>query len=53
MPGFSIPLSGLTASSQALSAIANNLSNLNTVGYKDTRVLFRDLFYQNQAHGWR
>ena len=47
MPGFSIPLSGLTASSQALSAIANNLSNLNTVGYKDTRVLFRDLFYQN------
>jgi flagellar hook protein FlgE len=47
MPSFSIPLSGLTASSEALSAIANNLSNLNTVGYKDTRVLFRDLFYQN------
>lgn len=49
MPGFSIPLSGLTASSQALSAIANNLSNLNTVGYKDQRVLFRDLFYQNMG----
>jgi len=47
MPTFSIPLSGLTASSIALSAIANNLANLNTVGYKDTRVLFRDLFYQN------
>jgi flagellar hook protein FlgE len=47
MPSFSIPLSGLTASSQALAAIANNLSNLNTVGYKDTRVLFRDLFYQS------
>lgn len=46
MPAFSIPLSGLTASSEALSAIANNLANLNTVGYKDTRVLFRDLFYQ-------
>ncbi len=46
MPGFSIPLSGLTASSQSLSAIANNLANLNTVGYKDTRVQFRDLFYQ-------
>ena len=49
MPSFSIPLSGLTASSEALAAIANNLSNLNTVGYKDTRVLFRDLFYQNMG----
>jgi flagellar hook protein FlgE len=46
MPTFSIPLSGLTAMSTALSAIANNLANLNTVGYKDTRTLFRDLFYQ-------
>jgi flagellar hook protein FlgE len=46
MPQFSIPLSGLTASSTALSAIANNLANLNTVGYKATRTLFRDLFYQ-------
>lgn len=47
MPSFSIPLSGLTASSTALSAIANNLANLNTVGYKDSQVQFRDLFYQN------
>ncbi len=46
MPAFSIPLSGLTASSTALSTIANNLANLNTIGYKDQRVLFRDLFYQ-------
>ena len=46
MPTFSIPLSGLTASSTALATIANNLANLNTVGYKDARVLFRDLFYQ-------
>ena len=46
MPVFSIPLSGLTASSTALSAIANNLANLNTVGYKQSRVTFRDLFYQ-------
>jgi flagellar hook protein FlgE len=46
MPTFSIPLSGLTASSIALSTIANNLANLNTIGYKDSRVLFRDLFYQ-------
>jgi flagellar hook protein FlgE len=47
MPNFSIPLSGLAAESTALSAIANNLSNQNTTGYKDTTVLFSDLFYQN------
>jgi flagellar hook protein FlgE len=47
MPDFSIPLSGLTAESTALSAIANNLSNQSTTGYKDTSVLFSDLFYQN------
>jgi flagellar hook protein FlgE len=46
MPVFSTPLSGLTANSTALSAIANNLANLNTVGYKETRAVFRDLFYQ-------
>jgi flagellar hook protein FlgE len=46
MPNFSIPLSGLTAESTALSAVANNLSNQNTTGYKDTTVLFSDLFYQ-------
>jgi flagellar hook protein FlgE len=47
MPNFSIPLSGLTAESTALSAIANNLTNQNTTGYKDTTVLFSDLFYQS------
>jgi flagellar hook protein FlgE len=47
MPNFSIPLSGLAAESTALSAIANNLANQNTTGYKDTTVLFADLFYQN------
>jgi flagellar hook protein FlgE len=47
MPDFSIPLSGLTSESTALSAIANNLSNQNTTGYKDTSVLFSDLFYQS------
>jgi flagellar hook protein FlgE len=46
MSSFSIPLSGLTAESTALSAIANNLTNQDTIGYKDTTVLFSDLFYQ-------
>src|SRR5579884_410157 len=49
MPLFSIPLSGLTASSTALSAISNNIANLNTVGYKQTRAMFRDLFYQTMG----
>ena len=34
MPSFSTPLSGLTAESTALSAIANNLANQNTCGTK-------------------
>jgi flagellar hook protein FlgE len=46
MPNFSVPLSGLTAESTALSTIANNLANQNTTGYKDKVVLFSDLFYQ-------
>lgn len=47
MPSFSIPLSGLNASQQALSVIANNLSNMNTVGYKNETINFQDLFYQS------
>src|SRR5271157_1822867 len=47
MPSFSIPLSGLTVSSDALSTTANNLANLNTIGYKDEQIQFADLFYQN------
>lgn len=46
MPSFSIPLSGLDANSAALSALSNNLANLNTVGYKSTTAAFHDLFYQ-------
>src|SRR3970040_1648655 len=49
MPSFSTSLSGLNANSLALSTIANNLSNLNTIAYKDMRALFRDLFYQQLA----
>jgi flagellar hook protein FlgE len=46
MPSFSIPLSGLDASSTGLSVIANNLANLNTIGFKSQRAMFQDLFYQ-------
>jgi flagellar hook protein FlgE len=47
MASFSIPLSGLAASSEALDIISNNLANLNTVGFKDQTANFQDLFYQN------
>src|SRR6266849_2808599 len=46
MPSFSTPLSGLNANSENLSVIANNLANLNTVGYKAAVANFQDLFYQ-------
>jgi flagellar hook protein FlgE len=47
MASFSIPLSGLDATSEALNIISNNLANMNTVGFKDQSANFQDLFYQN------
>jgi flagellar hook protein FlgE len=47
MSSFSIPLSGLDASSNALNIISNDLANLNTTGYKSQDANFQDLFYQN------
>lgn len=49
MSTFSIPLSGLMATSQSLSAIANNLANLNTDGYKDENLNFASVFNQMQG----
>ena len=46
MPSFYIPLSGLNADSTALNTIANNLSNMNTTGFKAQKTNFSDLFYQ-------
>ena len=46
MSSFSIPLTGLEASSTALNTIANNLSNMNTTAFKSQDVTFSDLFYQ-------
>ena len=46
MPSFSIPVSGLEASDQALSVISNNLANMNTVAYKGVTPEFSDLLYQ-------
>lgn len=46
MPSFSIPVSGLMASDEALSTISNNLANMNTVAYKGITPEFSDLLYQ-------
>lgn len=49
MAAFSIPLSGLAATASSLGVIANNLANLNTVGYKDETVGFGSVFNQMQG----
>jgi flagellar hook protein FlgE len=49
MSAFSIPLSGLAASSSSLNVIANNLANLNTDGFKSETLSFADVF--NAAQG--
>lgn len=49
MGSFSIPLSGLTAAQNQLQTVSNNLSNINTNGYKDENVVFADIFAQTGA----
>jgi len=49
MSAFSIPLSGLAASSSSLNVIGNNLANLNTDGYKSENLNFADIFNQMQG----
>jgi flagellar hook protein FlgE len=51
MASFSTPLSGLTAASDALDIVGNNLANLNSTGYKNTTVEFFDLLQQSIAGG--
>ncbi len=39
---------GMTAQDTKMTAISNNLANVNTVGFKRDRVVFEDLFYSIQ-----
>lgn len=50
-PAFSIALSALSADSTAIDVVGNNLSNLNTTGYKDVAVNFQDLMSQTLGSG--
>ncbi|HLS81620.1 MAG TPA: flagellar basal-body rod protein FlgG [Steroidobacter sp.] len=45
-PAMWISKTGVQAQEAKLQAIANNLANVNTVGFKRDRVVFEDLFYQ-------
>lgn len=49
MGSFAIPLSGLGAAEEQLRSVSNNLSNLNTDGFKDQYLQFADVFAQTGA----
>lgn len=44
-------VSGLRNHQTRMDVIGNNISNVNTVGYKSSRVVFQDIFSQNIAAG--
>lgn len=46
-----IGLSGLGAYSEGLQAVSNNVSNMNTVGFKSSSVTFRNLYGASSAGG--
>ena len=44
--GLSTAAAGMLAQQQKLDAVANDLANINTTGYKHVRVGFKDLLYE-------
>jgi len=46
-PALWIAKTGLDGQQTRMAAIANNLANVNTTGYKRSRTVFEDLLYQN------
>jgi flagellar hook protein FlgE len=48
---FFAALSGLQANASRLSVIGNNLANVNTIGFKTSRVTFQDFFTGAQFNG--
>ncbi len=46
MSNYSIGLSGLQSSSQAMDVISNNIANSSTVGYRAGEYIFEDQFYK-------
>lgn len=48
-PALWVSKSGLEAQEKTIATIANNLANVNTVGFKKDRALFEDLLYLNSS----
>src|SRR3954469_24666383 len=48
---FSTALSALNANSTGINVVGNNLANLNTTGFKNSQVVFRDLVTQSLGAG--
>ncbi|TON08955.1 flagellar basal body rod protein FlgG, partial [Vibrio parahaemolyticus] len=46
-PALWVSKTGLDAQQTNIATISNNLANASTVGYKKSRAVFEDLFYQN------
>ncbi|MBB5020300.1 flagellar hook protein FlgE [Chitinivorax tropicus] len=46
-----IGMSGLSSYSRGLKVISNNVTNLNTPGFKSSQLQFADLFYQGSQQG--
>ena len=44
-------VSGLLANAEGINVIGNNLANVNTVGFKDSRMLFSDMLSVNIGNG--
>ena len=51
LEGMYTAAAGMAAQQQRLSALSNDLANVNTTGYRRTRVAFRDLVYQEAGPG--
>jgi flagellar basal-body rod protein FlgG len=51
LEGMYTAAAGMAAQQARLDAVANDLSNINTTGYKHVRLAFRDLVYQEAGPG--
>lgn len=43
-------VAGLKVHNQRMDVVGNNISNVNTVGYKASTTTFKDIFYQNKTY---
>ena len=48
--GYTIALSGLTSTAEAIDVTSNNIANASTIGYKSGQYVFSDEFFRTMAH---